>query len=123
MDHLTSNLDEDELRLHKHFLLVKGLHEIGHLATPIIMEKLVIAFTGTQDEPLYTTPKIGTKLLKQKQIGDAGYALEEILSGGRMFYDKGNAMFEIKNLTLEKKTPTTRSKNKATTYKILNSFF
>ena len=92
------------MKRHQLLLLVKGLHEIGHILTPIFMERL-----GMQKKNnVYTTPiKIGTMKsgAKKKIIGDAGYGLEECLSGGRMFHEhpKGEGVFVIDALVLEKK--------------------
>ena len=98
-----------ELKRHKLLLLVKGLHEIGHILTPIFMLQLGMP----KKNNLYTTPikigtmNTGTTKKTKKVIGDAGYGLEECLSGGRMFHEhpRGEGLFAIEVLVLEKKKP------------------
>ena len=54
---------------------------------------------------VYSTPKrIGTMKNGKRKIGDAGYGLEEILNGGRMFHErpKGFPAFHVEALALEK---------------------
>jgi hypothetical protein len=89
------------MKRHQHLLLVKCLHEIGHILTPLFMEKL----KRKKSNDLYSTPKrIGTMKKGKNTIGDAGYGLEEILSGGRMFHErlKSSSVFTIEALAVEK---------------------
>jgi hypothetical protein len=54
---------------------------------------------------VYSTPKrIGTMKNGKRKIGVAGYGLEEILNGGRMFHEhpKGFPAFHVEALALEK---------------------
>jgi len=94
-----------EMKRHRLLLLVKGLHEIGHILTPIFMERLGMK----KKSKVYVTPiMIGTMKsgVKKRTIGDAGYGLEECLTGGRMFHEhpKCDALFAIEALVVEKKS-------------------
>ena len=71
-----------ELKRHQHLLFVKGLHEIGHILTPLFMEQLQMKKTK---KGYLTLKRIGTMKQGKNTIGDAGYGLEEILNGGRIF--------------------------------------
>lgn len=94
--------DSKEMKRHLHLLLVKGLNEIGHILSPLFMERLKMKKRNHE----YATPtRIGTMKVGRKTIGDAGYGLEESLTGGRMFHQhpKGSGAFHIEALVIEKK--------------------
>ncbi len=70
----------------------------------------------------YNTPtKIGSMTVGKKSIGDAGYGIEESLSGGRMFHELNGRSFSIEQLVLEKNTSKT-SRPKWKKFEILDSF-
>jgi len=106
-----TELDGKEKNRHDHLLLVKGLREVGHILTPIFMERIENEKAKNKKrkrskETIYVTPKkIGTMKSGKKIIGDAGYGLEELLSGGRMFHEhsKDGGMFSIESLAIEKR--------------------
>jgi len=113
---MNPNISDREKKLHEHLFLQKGLHEIGHILTPIIQEYL---HSNKKSTPV----RIGRhKSREGKVIGDAGYGLEEGLSGGRMFHIGSRSQkFECTNLVLhrlEKKV----KKRVNVVYEIADSF-
>ena len=104
-------IDKNEKKRHDHLLLIKGLHEVGHILTPIFTERLEEEKSKARKRKrskssVYVTPTtIGTMKVGKKNIGDAGYGLEELLSGGRMFHEhsKDSGMFAIETLAIEKR--------------------
>lgn len=115
--YLNPNISDREKKLHEHLFLQKGLHEIGYIVTPIIQEYL-------HNNKKSTPVRIGRHKSKVgKFIGDAGYGLEEGLSGGRIFhigsrYDK----FECTNLVLQRLGKKVK-KRVNVVYEITDSFF
>ena len=103
-----------------HLFLVKGLHEIGHILTPIFMKHMGL-YINKKD---LTLIKIGTMTKSRKVNKDAGYILEELLSGGRMFHNKSTngTGFSIGSLMLQKSTSTPVKPNNLTMYDINDSF-
>eukprot|EP01038_Epipyxis_sp_PR26KG_P017218 gene17218-23731_t len=96
---LTSNCVEDieEKNRHSHLLLVKALHEIGHLLT-----RPFIKYLKPCSKKKNTPVKIGSF---KKGNGDAAYGLEEELMGGRMKHVISDATYlpwHIVRLTLER---------------------
>jgi hypothetical protein len=101
-DVVTAFHDKPQMRLQRHLLLVKGLHEIAHLMTPVFMRHLGLP---PKKQEQYDTPtKIGTMKKGKKTLGDADYGLEECLNGGRIFHEreKRASAFQIARLTLER---------------------
>mmetsp|Transcript_14960 Transcript_14960/g.22113 ORF Transcript_14960/g.22113 Transcript_14960/m.22113 type:complete len:225 (-) Transcript_14960:51-725(-) len=110
------SVDSLELKRHQHLLLIKCLHEIGNILTPLFMEKLHMKKTKQG----YSTPtRIGTMKKGRKTIGEAGYGLEEILNGGRMFHERPKAFpaYHMEALVIEKVVD-----GKRKTFKINDSF-
>lgn len=95
--YMNPHLSSEEKERHEHLFLQKGLHEIGHILTPIIQEYL-------HNNKKTTPVRIGRHKSKEgKYIGDAGYGLEESLSGGRMFHVGSRSdKFEFTNLVLHR---------------------
>lgn len=98
-------ISKAEKARHEHMFLQKGLHELGHILTPIIQDHL-------KSRSKSTSVRIGRHKSKEGKImGDAGYGLEECLSGGRMFHvgSKSNK-FEFTNLVLHRMEMKTKRK-------------
>lgn len=96
----------EERKKHEHLLLVKGLHEVAHLMTPIFMKQ--IGYTAnpksSKSKFKYDTPtKVGTIRVRKVKFGEAGYGLEDLLSGGRMFHERTHDEFTIETLTLHRR--------------------
>jgi hypothetical protein len=102
-----------------HLLLVKGIHEVVHLLTPLFNEHLDMQRKA--DGTYTTSTKIGSMEVGSKSIGDAGYDIEESLSGGRMFHVCDGPNFSIEQLVLEKNISKT-SRPKWKRFVILDSF-
>jgi hypothetical protein len=123
---------EKELKLHNHLLFVKGLHEVAHMLTPDFLdwcEKQGTQKTKKQkrkhgkEEKKDTPVKIGTKRKKAKGStqGDAGYGLEEALSGGRLFHvqiSDPNTAWKFSRLVVKK-----LEKSRWQNYNVPESFY
>lgn len=126
-----SKCEENEKKLHRHLFLQKALHEVAHLLTPKFLEH---SASATQKTPARgqkrkkgsdkkdTPPHVGKTRKKGSTHGEAGYSLEECLSGGRMFHEqpKGGEAFELGCLVLSKQDE--KGKGKWQNQEIKNSF-
>ncbi|CEP03524.1 hypothetical protein PBRA_009409 [Plasmodiophora brassicae] len=73
----------DALRV---FMMLKGLHEIGHALTSYCLRILRAIYGNRRTIPKHNAPvKVGTVRTGKKLTGDAGNNLEELLSGGMRF--------------------------------------
>ncbi len=116
MRYTNPRISKAEKARHEHLFLQKGLHEIGHILTPIIQDYL-------KSRKKSTPVRIGRRKSKEgKIIGDAGYGLEEGLSGGRMFHIGSKSdKFEFTNLVLHRMEMKTKKKVNVI-YEIADSF-
>jgi hypothetical protein len=101
--------------MYRYLILVKSIHEIAHLLTPLFLERChTIKINGTsnrqqkrQKVSTFTPMRIGKKRVKggstKARSGDAGYGLEEALLGGRLFHAhlKGS-LFNLHSLYVSK---------------------
>jgi len=78
----------EEVVRHQFLFFLKGLREVGHILTPVMGALHV--------PPINTTPKKIGHVKDGKRSGDAGYGLEEILSGARILHLAGvSSVWEI----------------------------
>lgn len=86
------------MKYHQHLLLVKCVHEIGHILTPLFMEQL----NTTKIKKVFPMPTwLGS--VKRGRRREC-YGLEEILCGGRLFHERPiyGPAFYIEDLSVEK---------------------
>lgn len=84
----TLNMNSREYKQHRFLLFIKALHEVAHLLTPLFWQWC------KDNSPSYPASKKAKKEnvtpIKVGQLnkakGDAGFGLEEILLGGRMYH-------------------------------------
>jgi hypothetical protein len=66
----------------KLLFIIKLLHEIQHRATRLFLN--LRAPLGPGANKLHTPESVGSMLFRGRPCGDSGYALEEVLLGGRL---------------------------------------
>ena len=77
--------NETQLENTKLLLVVKFLHELQHRATRLFLDLRApsrsLRSTASQK---HTPENVGSMMFRGKASGDSGYALEEVLLGGRL---------------------------------------
>jgi hypothetical protein len=101
--------------IHRHLLFQKALHEVAHLMTPkfhdICCEQSTNQKRKKKDHDKLTPEKLDSNHKKGKlSRGECGFALEEILSGGRLYhFGHIKSLWDVYRLYLQKETSSGRT--------------